>query len=165
MRTNFLCSIFIAAILSITSCKQADTTDAAPMEAAKPDMAQVKADIESIEKAWAAAQNAKDLDGLMAMYSDDAISMPDGEPMLKGKAAIRAHTEKDFAAAKDAFTSEYTTLDVYGDGEIVTEVGTGVTKDASGAVVREGKYMAVYQKIDGKYLCIREIYNSDKPSK
>ena len=149
----------------MTSCKQAETTEAAPMENVKPDMAQIKADIQAMEVSWAAAQNAKDVDALMAMYAEDAISMPYDAPMLKGKAAIKAQQEKDFAAAKEGFTAEYTTLDVYGDGEIVTEVGASATKDASGAVVREGKYMAVFQKVDGKYLCIREIYNNDKAIK
>jgi len=128
-------------------------------------MTQVKADVQAMETVWAAAQNAKDMEALMAMYADDAISMPDGAPMLKGKAAIRAHQEKEFAASKEAMISEYTTLDVYGDGDIVTEVGTGITKDATGKIVREGKYMAVFQKMDGKYLCIREIYNNDMPIK
>jgi len=55
--------------------------------------------------------------------------------------------------------------EIFGDENVVTEIGTGVTKDASGAVVRTGKYVAIWQKSEGKYLCIREIYNSDAPAK
>jgi len=101
----------------------------------------------------------------MAMYTDDAISMTDGAPSLNGKAAILAYQEAEFAKSPAGLNSTYTVQDVYGDGETVTEVGTGVTKDASGAVVRTGKYVAIWKKMDGKYLCIREIYNSDAPAK
>jgi ketosteroid isomerase-like protein len=47
----------------------------------------------------------------------------------------------------------------------VTEIGTAISKDASGKVIRTGKYMAVWEKRDGKYICIRDIYNSDAAAK
>jgi len=157
---------FIAALfLLITSCKPAAESTAVAAEAPKVDMAQVKAEIQAVETAWATAQNAKDINALMAMYADDAISMTDGAPSLNGKAAIQAYQEAEFAKAPAGLNSAYTVQDVYGDGETVTEVGTGVTKDASGAVVRTGKYVAIWKKMDGKYVCIREIYNSDAPAK
>ena len=157
----FICTAF----LMFTSCKPAADGNATTAEAPKVDMAQVKADIQTVETAWATAQNAKDINALMAMYTDDAISMTDGAPSLNGKAAIQAYQEAEFAKAPAGLNSTYTVQDVYGDGETVTEVGTGVTKDASGAVVRTGKYVAIWKKMDGKYLCIREIYNSDAPAK
>jgi uncharacterized protein (TIGR02246 family) len=162
---RFLMIFISAGFLMLTSCKPATDSNATPAEAPKMDMAQVKADIQAVESAWATAQNAKDLNALMAMYADDAISMADGAPSLNGKAAIQAWQEAEFAKAPAGLTSEYTVQDVYGDGETVTEVGTGVTKDASGAVVRTGKYVAIWKKMDGKYICIREIYNNDAPAK
>jgi uncharacterized protein (TIGR02246 family) len=158
--------IFIAAaFLFLSSCKPAGESGAASAEASKPDMAQVKADIQAVENAWAAAQNAKDLNTLMAMYADDAVSMPEGAPTLRGKAAIQTRQEEEFAKAAEGLSSAYNVEEVFGDGDVVTEIGTGVTKDASGAVVRTGKYIAIWKKMDGKYLCIREIYNSDAPQK
>ena len=50
---------------------------------------------------------------------------------------------------------------VFGDENTVTEVGKMTRKDASGKVVSTGKYMAVWEKRDGKYLCVRDIGNSD----
>jgi ketosteroid isomerase-like protein len=38
--------------------------------------------------------NAKDLDGLMMMYTGDAITMPVNEPMISDKAAIRTYQDK-----------------------------------------------------------------------
>lgn len=160
-------SIFfiVAASLFLSSCKPATETTTTTDEAPKTDMAKVKAEIQALETAWSTAQNAKDINALMAMYADDAVSMPEGAPTLRGKAAIQAQLEVDFAKAKEGQTSTYEVQDIFGDDNVVTEIGTSTTKDASGAVVRTGKYVAIWQKSDGKYLCIRELYNSDAPAK
>jgi uncharacterized protein (TIGR02246 family) len=170
MKFHFFSLIFCAGLLFLTSCKQAETTEAAtteamPAEAAKPDMAAVKAEIQALENQWADAINKKDLAGLMAMYADDAVSMPDGAPTLTGKAAIQERQTKQFADAKGNITISFQTLDVFGDGDIVTEYGSSTEKDDKGNVVETGKYVATFKKTDGKYLCIREIYNSDKAAK
>ena len=54
------------------------------------------------------------------------------------------------------------TLEVYGDENIVTEIGISRGKDPTGTQVSSGKYMVIFKKVDGKYLCYREIYNMDK---
>ena len=101
------------------------------------------------------------MNALMALYADDAVSMPDGEPILSGKAAIQARQEKDFSAKQSFASITFETLDVYPQGDIATE--TGITKylDAEGKEMGRGKYIAIFEKRDGKYLCIREIYNKD----
>jgi uncharacterized protein (TIGR02246 family) len=163
MRFSFI--FIVAASLFLSSCKQATESTASTDEAPKTDMNKVKAEIQALETAWSTAQNAKDINALMAMYADDAVSMPDGAPILRGKAAIQAQQEADFAKAKEGNINTYEVQEIFGDENVVTEIGTGVTKDASGAVVRTGKYVAIWQKSEGKYLCIREIYNSDAPAK
>jgi uncharacterized protein (TIGR02246 family) len=153
-------------LVTFSSCKQeTPVAEAAPAAEPAVDMAAVKAEIQAIENQWADAINKKDLTGLMAMYADDAISMPDGAPTLNGKVAIQEKQEKQFAEAKGNVTISFQTLDVFGDGDIVTEYGTSTEKDDKGNVVETGKYVATFKKTDGKYLCIREIYNSDKKDK
>ena len=170
MKLQFFSFLFLAGFLFVTSCKQAETTETAtteamPAKAAKPDMAAVKAEIQALENQWADAINKKDLAGLMAMYADDAVSMPDGAPTLTGKAAIQERQAKQFADAKGNITIAFQTQDVFGDCDIVTEYGTSTEKDEKGTVVETGKYVATFKKMDGKWLCIREIYNSDKSDK
>lgn len=153
-------------LVTFSSCKQeTPITETAPAAEPAVDMAAVKAEIQAIENQWADAINKKDLAGLMAMYADDAISMPDGAPTLTGKVAIQEKQEKQFAEAKGNVTISFQTMDVFGDGDIVTEYGTSTEKDDKGNVVATGKYVATFKKTDGKYLCIREIYNSDKAEK
>ena len=165
MKKTILLVTYASCVLLFASCQEAEKkeTPAAVTvaEPAKPDLTQIRSEIVAIETAWAAAQNAKDINALMAMYADDAVSMPDGEPMLTGKAAIKKKQEADFAKPSKYASIAFETLDVYAHGNVVTEVGKTMYKDAAGKTTGGGKYVAVYEKRDGKYLCIREIYNQD----
>ena len=165
MKKTILLVTYVSCVLLFASCQEAEKKEIPPAttvaEPAKPDPAQVRAEIVTIENAWAAAQNAKDVNALMAMYADDAVSMPDGEPMLTGKAAIQKKQEADFAKPAKFASIAFETMDVYAQGNVVTEVGKTMYKDATGKIIGGGKYIAVFEKRDGKYLCIREIYNQD----
>jgi uncharacterized protein (TIGR02246 family) len=127
----------------------------------KPDMSAIKAEIQAIETAFAAADNARDINAILAFYSDDAVTMGPGEPMSVGKAAIQKSIEAGFAKSAAGSTVAYDVLEVFGDGNTVTEVGKSTRKDATGKVTYTGKYMAIWEKRDGKYVCIRDIGNSD----
>ena len=128
---------------------------------AKADMASVKAEIQSRETEWAAADNARDANAILAFFSDDAISMTNNAPMTVGKADLKKSIEDGLAKKAEGETVAYTTLEVFGDGNVVTEIGKSESKDAAGKVIRTGKYMAIWEKRDGKYVCIRDIYNDD----
>ncbi len=133
---------------------------AEPVEA-EPDMAAIKAEIQAIETAWSAAENAGDVPALLAFYSDDAVSMGSGTPMAVGKAAIQKEIEEGMASRPAGVTVSYEVIDVFGDENTVTEVGKMTRKDASGKEISTGKYMAVWEKRNGKYICVRDISNND----
>jgi len=160
-------------ILLLTVACNTSTTEKTVIEPAvpaepvivKPDMAAVKAEIQAIETAWADATNAGDLNALAALYADDAVSMSNNGPSLVGKAAIQKDMETNLAKRPQGTTVSYETTEVFGDDNIVTEIGKSVTKDATGKVTSTGKYIAIFEKRDGKYLCIREIYNDDAKQK
>lgn len=133
--------------------------------AATPDMAALKAEIQAIETEWASATTAKDIKKVMSFYADDAVEMNDDEPMHVGKAAIEQSLTKTMATRKAGTTVSFETMDVFGDGNVVTEVGKTTTKDAAGKLVSTGKYVGIFEKRDGKFLCIRDINNEDQPKK
>lgn len=165
MQKTILTAIYAATVMLFASCnaevKQETPGVASQTETAKPDLSQIRSEIQAVENQWAAAQNAKDINALMALYADDAVSMPDGAPILSGKAAIQKQQEADFAKPSEYASVAFETTDVYAQGEVVTEVGKTNYKDAAGKTTGGGKYIAVFEKRDGKYLCIREIYNKD----
>lgn len=132
---------------------------------AKADMANIKAEIQGLENDWAVADNSRNANAIAAFYADDAISMSNNAPMTVGKAAIQKETVESLAKRAKGETVAYETLEVFGDGNTVTEIGTAISKDAAGKVIRTGKYMAIWEKRDGKYICIRDIYNTDAAAK
>lgn len=131
--------------------------------AVEPDMTAIKAEIQALETEWAAADKAGDVNKLMSYYSDDAVSMGGGNPMAVGKAAIQKELEATFAKRPAGASARYEVLDVFGNENTVTETGKITRMDASGKVISTGKYMAIWEKRDGKYLCVRDIGNDDQP--
>jgi uncharacterized protein (TIGR02246 family) len=165
MRKTTFFTVLSLCTLLFAACQQAPEPKPAVQEAPKPDMAKVKAEIQAVNNAWAAASNARDAAAILAFYADDAISMNDDKPMMVGKAAITKDSETWFAKSKEGSTVSYETMDVFGDETRVTEIGKITTKDAAGKVTYTGKYMAVWEKRDGKWLTIRDISNDDEKEK
>jgi uncharacterized protein (TIGR02246 family) len=164
-KNYLLASLFMLFAVFIIGC---NTTETKPTEAAAPaatDMGKVKTEIQTLETAWAAAENAGDTKALAAFYTDDAVSMGRDKPMIVGKEAIAKDIEAGMATRDKSMTIAYNVLDVFGDENTVTEVGTAIRKDSTGKVAYTGKYMAIWVKRDGKYLCIRDMSNSDAKEK
>jgi ketosteroid isomerase-like protein len=88
-----------------------------------------------------------------------------GAPPARGRAAVREGLAKDIAASSaGGFTlNPAATSDVGVSGDLGWEWNTFTVTDKSGAKVDAGKYVTVYTKKDGKWLIIRDIWNSDNP--
>ncbi len=169
MQNNYFHRVLtIATLLYIftTACNNDSATSNTSSQdttgVAKTDMNQVRAEIVNRENEWAAAMNAHDLDALMGLYADDAVSMTDKSSMLVGKSAIRTYADNDLKSLPAGTTISFETMDIYGDGNVVTETGKTTYKNKEGKVYNTGKYISVWETRDGKYVCIREIYNNDK---
>ena len=170
MKTNsysMLATCCVALAIFTIGCTSgtSQTSDSTEQAVAKPDMAVVKADIQALETAWAAADNARDAKAIVAFYADDAVSMANNSPRLVGKVAILKDVENALAKRGKGTTLAFETLEVFGDGNMVTEVGKATGKDASGKTTYTGKYMAIWEKRNGKYLTIRDINNDDVKAK
>jgi ketosteroid isomerase-like protein len=131
----------------------------------EPDMMAVKAMIQEKETAFAIAQTAGDVDAIMAFYSDDAITMGNDQPAISEIEARRKDVEDGIAKNTKNSVTTFDVAEVFGSENQVTEIGFTTVKDAEGKVLRTGKYMAIWEKHDGDYICIRDIYNNDAPRK
>lgn len=155
---------FVAVIgIACQEKKPANTNSEAVASALeKPDLAAIKAEIQSMNDAWAAASNKKDAATILNFYADDAVSMPSNMPISKGREAIQKQIVAEFAKRNNNQIMSFTTTEVFGDENIITETGITIVKDAAGKVVSSGKYMSLWEKRDGKWLVIRDIYNEDQ---
>jgi uncharacterized protein (TIGR02246 family) len=135
------------------------------IESSAADPAKDVAAMHAVDQAWAKAYNAGDVDTIASLYDENAMLLPPGAPGAKGRAAIRAFLAKDIAAsAKDGVTF---TLGAKPDGGVSGDMGwvsgTYVVKDKAGRVIDAGKYLSVSRKKDGKWLYVRDTWNSDGP--
>ena len=166
-KQNFLLIMAISFALYVLTISCNTNTNPTNTEAAeaKPDMAKIKAEIQALNTIWAKAVNTKDATTILSLYADDAISMPDDAPALIGKAAIQKDVETSTANSKGIIPVTYITEEVFGDEQLVTERGKVIAKDTSGKVAYTEKYMQIWEKRNGKWQVIREIYNYDATKK
>jgi uncharacterized protein (TIGR02246 family) len=155
-RFSLLFAALVAIAVSTTSCQQA------AKEPAKPDLAQIRTEIQALEDAYAAGLNARDANAVIAYYADDAVSMVNNAPVASGRDALLKMAQDDIARDTTNTTVTFEVVDIFAAGDLVVETGKATDKDADGNVVKTGKYMSLFEKRDGKYVCIRDIYNEDK---
>lgn len=125
-------------------------------------MQEVEAFGDKLEKAML----ADDIDTMLAMYTEDAISLPNYGPRMDGKSEFRQHFEEMEAAGVKVLTFESSPSDVWEAGNQVIEIGTyAISLEMPGMpepVKDKGKYMTVYVRdTDGALKIKAETWNTD----
>ena len=132
-------------------------------QAASPASAD-EAAIRAQSTSWEKAYNGGDAKAVAALYAEDARLLPPGASGVSGRAAILDYFTKDVAGSKAAgavFALNPKT-DVGVSGNMGWESGT-YKVTVKGAVVETGKFLSVSRKNNGKWLYIRDTWNTDAP--
>jgi ketosteroid isomerase-like protein len=129
------------------------------------DVAQVRKTIEAMtEKSEKDMLNGT-VDSTMSQYTEDAISMPNFEPIIKGKYALKESYKKMVAMGVKFPKVEFMTTDVQVAGTFAYEVGTfNMVVQMPGVpdMPSSGKYLTVYERAaDGSWKIKVETWNSD----
>jgi uncharacterized protein (TIGR02246 family) len=119
--------------------------------------------IRSSQDAWYKSYNSGDGATVAALYADDAVLMPPNVPAARGIAAIRDYYSK---SAPEFQASGLTAVegpagDIGISGDLAWQGTTYSVTDKSGATIEAGKVLTVLQRRDGKWLIIRDTWNSD----
>ena len=124
-----------------------------------PDVAAIHA----VDQTWLKAHNDGDADTIAALYDEKAILLPPGAQAAHGRAAIRTFFVSDVAETKKAGVSIHFGPNPDGGvhGDMGWASGTYSVTDTSGKVVDTGKYLSVSKKENGKWLYVRDTWNSD----
>ena len=151
--------VLTASLLGMAACAPAPPAAPPPIDTAADEAA-----IRATTTTWIDAYNAGDVETLVALYAEDGVLMPPHAPVATGRAAIRAFATADTAGAKAAGVKLVLAPNpwVSVSGDMASESGTFTATDATGATVDSGSYLSS-RKIDGKWLYIRDMYNSDRP--
>jgi len=159
MNSKILKSIlFSFAIVSIIACneKKGDTQDAVV------DKEAIKKEIQAKEDLFAKTYNAGEMKNI-GYYADDAISFPQNRGPLVGKEAIAEYLAEGIDPSAASNKISFTTNDVFvsNDGIQVVEIGYYKVVDSTNMIVNSGNYMSLFEKRDGKYVCLRDMSASN----
>ena len=124
------------------------------------------AGVHAADDAWMKAYNGGQVESVVALYDEQAVIYPPGVAPVVGRAAIREFFTKDMAGfAKTGFTLA---LDPKPAGGAAADTGwssgTWTLKDKAGQAIDTGWYFSVSRKVGGKWLYVRDAWNSSKPA-
>jgi uncharacterized protein (TIGR02246 family) len=145
---------FITATVFIASCEKEGSGISVQVNNPAKDEAAIRA----ADAAWQKVAQAKDVEGWVANYTDNATLMLPGAPAARGKDAIRKAVTAAMADHNFAVTFGPTKIEVSKSGDLAYDLGTySLTgSDAKGKPQSSnGLYLVVWMKqADGNWKAI-----------
>ena len=164
MRRLYLSVILVSSLVIIglaLACQQAPTS---PPDTRAADESAVR----EADAAWSKTAAAKDVEGFVAFFAEDGVSLPPNAPMLTEKESMRKGLSEAMANPGFSLSWQAGKVEASRGGDLAYSMGTyqGTMNDAKGKPVTErGKYVSVWKKqADGKWKVVADIYNSDLPA-
>jgi len=154
-------ALLLSAIVLMSACGNTTTTTTIqPAAPAPPD----PAPINDLRSRFQAAYSAGDAAAVAALYTDDAVSLPDHHEAIHGKAAIQQYLQETFAQVAANMTLTAPDLEISGD--IAHETGsytmTITPKRGGNAMTVTGKYLVVLKRQpDGLWRVHHDIDNTN----
>ena len=150
-----LLSSVLMLMISCNSKQETSTTTAIDKE-------QIKKEIQAKEDAFAEIYNTGELKNI-GYYADDATTFFPNRPPLVGKEAIIEFYKSAITSVTDKIS--FTSKDIFisNDGNQVVEIGYFKVVDSTNTPINSGNYMSLFEKRDGKYVCVRDMSASDMP--
>jgi ketosteroid isomerase-like protein len=128
-----------------------------------PPPASDDAAIRKAGESWNAAFEALNVDALVALYATDAVLMPETAQAVTGPKGIRGFLKVYTGLMTDSGYKPYIDprIDVVVSGNLGFRSGYYWVSDKSRTKVDSGKWLEIWRKKDGKWLIIRNMWNSD----
>lgn len=137
-------------------------TEVEKTEAVVIDKDQIKKEIQAKEDSFASVYNSGETKEI-GYYADDATTFFQNRAPLIGKTAITDFLKSDLVSNTNKIT--FTTNEVFpsADGNMVVEIGYYKVVDSTNTPINTGNYMSLFEKRNGKYVCLRDMSASDMP--
>ena len=123
--------------------------------------------IDKQNKKYMEFYNNGDASGVTELHTNDALVMPPNIDMVKGKISIKKTISDGISAG--ATDLAFTTINMYGNEEFVTEVGRyslNVKNEGEIVMSDSGKYVVLWEQVsNNNWLMKADIWNSDLPIK
>ena len=128
------------------------------------DEAQIKKEIQAKEDEFAGLYNRGEVKNI-GYYAEDANSFFQNRPPLIGREAIVEFLKTAITSRTDSISFKTKDLFISSDGNQVVEIGYFKVIDSTSTIINSGNYMSLFQKRDGKYVCVRDMSASDMPDR
>jgi len=124
------------------------------------DKEQIKKEIQAKEDEFAETYNSGVLKNI-GYYADDATTFLQNRPALVGKEAIVEFLKSDISSSSNKISFKTSEVFVSNDGNMVVEIGHFTVVDSTNTGINKGNYMSMFEKRNGKYVCVRDMSASD----
>ena len=117
-----------------------------------------------ISREWVDAYARGDLDGIMALMHPESIVMPHNQPTSAGLDEVRAYFGSRIGRPGVSFVDKLEEIRINGTWAIVLgsfKVEVAAEEGAEAVVVHNGRYLVLYEKVDGEWLMLRDMDNLD----
>jgi len=102
-----------------------------------------------------------EVEAVAAMYAEDGMMLPPNHAGVQGRAAIAAFAKEMTDAG---FSLKITPTSDWAEGALAARSGSFIVLDKDQKEVDHGKWVEVWRRgADGKWLMVRDIWNSDVP--
>jgi uncharacterized protein (TIGR02246 family) len=152
MRTGLLFVVVVA----LSACSGTEDSMLTEVSASKIELGQMNRD-------FGAALNAKDAKAAAALYTEDAVLIPPGEPLVRGREAIEEYWRGaiELGGIRDVSVE---TMDALSSGSLGYETGSFVLTingPDGEAVIDKGRYIELLRlEPDGRWLSTHGIWNA-----
>jgi uncharacterized protein (TIGR02246 family) len=143
-------------LLALIGCSGSEDSVQTEVSASKFELGQMNRD-------FAAALNAKDAKAAAAAYAEDAVLIPPGEPLVRGREAIEEYWRGaiELGGIRDVSVE---TMDAHSSGSLGYETGSfelTVNGPDGEAVIDRGRYIELLRRApDGRWLSTHGIWNA-----
>jgi len=133
------------------------------LDARQSEVSASKIELGQMNRDFAAALNAKDAKAAAAQYTEDAVLIPPGEAIVRGREAIEEYWRGaiELGAVRDVSVE---TMDAQSTGSLGYETGSfmlTVNGPDGEAVIDRGRYVELLRRdTDGRWLSTHGIWNA-----
>jgi len=111
------------------------------------------------------AETERDLETAMTCFATNAVFQPPNAPPVIGQDAISEFFSKQFEIPYSGIYCESDTIVVSKSGDMAYLLGNSyyAFDTPGGSHKLDGKYITIWQKIEGKWLCVAVSWSGNKP--
>ena len=122
----------------------------------------IKAEIQAKENDFAELYNSGEIKSI-GYYAKDAVTFFQNRKPIRGFEERVEFLKNDLDSNYN--TISFTTNEIFpsSDGNLVVEIGYYKVSDSAKNVLNTGNYMSLFEKREGKYVCLRDMSASDMP--